>query len=243
MVGLAGAPAADDKGVPSLDPAIQRPSGVAVDKPGKRVRQRPAREPRASSGSTRRKARVSHFRTSAWPWSTGLPSRPTAICTFAMATGARSGGLQGLTAKGPSIFCRAPGKSSSRTGSRSTTAATSTSPSRIRARQGAYGSGGVWIVPAERRGEGLGAGSEADRDWIVGTRWAPTASRYYHGDLFVDQHRQGLVVRIPVLKDGSAGPIEAWKTLVEVPESLMAGFPTPVMPERPRPSTCTETST
>ena len=54
---------------------------------------------------------------------------------------------------------------------------------------------------------------------------------YYHGDLFVTNTDKGLVVRVPVEKDGNAGKVEVSKQLEEVTESPLAGSPLPIMPD------------
>jgi len=51
---------------------------------------------------------------------------------------------------------------------------------------------------------------------------------YYHGSLYVTNTEQGTVLQVPVWPDGSVGQPEPWTTLLEVPESRLAGFPIPV---------------
>jgi sugar lactone lactonase YvrE len=51
---------------------------------------------------------------------------------------------------------------------------------------------------------------------------------YYHGSLYVTNTELGTVLRVPVWPDGSVGQPEPWTTLLEVPESPLAGFPIPV---------------
>jgi len=95
-----------------------------------------------------------------------------------------------------------------------------------------YGQGGIWRIP---RG---GAAEIWVRDPLltgIGLMKNPPMGAngiaYYHGDLFVTNTDKKLVLRIPVEKDGSAGPLEMWTELVEVPESPLAGTPFPIMPD------------
>jgi sugar lactone lactonase YvrE len=85
------------------------------------------------------------------------------------------------------------------------------------------GPGGIWRIP---RGEGpelwlrdevltgTGALPPSTPVWIGANGIA-----YYHGNLFVTNTEKGTVMRIPVLRDGSAGVPDVW-ALQEVPESL-----------------------
>jgi len=196
MVGLAGAPAPTTR-VPSLDPLSNVPSGVAVDKPAT-CSSASAREPRRHLKYTK-EGTASHFADIAWPWSTACVS-PNGDLYVAMATGPDQGST-GLTAKGPSIFCRAPGKSSSRTGSRSTTR----QPLRHESYSGSAGAYGRAASDRPPKGEakvwvqdpkltGLDCGYPVGANGIA----------YYHGDLFVTNTDKGCRAD-PVLKDGSAG--------------------------------------
>src|SRR4030042_1330499 len=51
---------------------------------------------------------------------------------------------------------------------------------------------------------------------------------YYHGSLYVTNTELGTVLQVPVWPDGSVGQPEPWTTLLEVPESPLAGAPLPV---------------
>jgi len=93
-----------------------------------------------------------------------------------------------------------------------------------------WGMGGLWRIPR---------GGQAElclRDPLLtgtGVLKQPTPMgangiAYYHGDLYVTNSEKGTVVRIPVLPDGSLGLPEVWTTLLEVPESPLAGAPLPV---------------
>ena len=97
---------------------------------------------------------------------------------------------------------------------------------------GAYGPGGIWRIPAKGEPEvwvrddlltGFGA--------MLGFPVGANGIAYYHGDLFVTNTNKGLIVRIPVAEDGSAGQPAVWKSLEEVPESPLAGSPLPILPD------------
>jgi len=95
-----------------------------------------------------------------------------------------------------------------------------------------YGQGGIWRIPPR------GAAEIWVRDPLltgIGLFGNPPMGAngiaYYHGDLFVTNTDKKLVLRIPVEKDGSAGEVEVWKQLEEVPESPLAGTPFPIMPD------------
>ena len=93
-----------------------------------------------------------------------------------------------------------------------------------------YGAGGLWRITrggdveecfhgALFKGTGaLGFGVPVGANGIA----------YYHGTLYVTNTELGTVLRIPVWPDGSFGLPEVWTTLLEVPESPLAGFPIPV---------------
>jgi len=83
------------------------------------------------------------------------------------------------------------------------------------------GQGGIWRIPR---------GGEAElwlRDALLSGTGAlkqpvPIGANgiaYYHGNLYVTNTEKGTVMRIPILKDGSAGVPDVW-ALQEVPESL-----------------------
>jgi sugar lactone lactonase YvrE len=95
-----------------------------------------------------------------------------------------------------------------------------------------YGEGGIWRIPPR------GAAEVWVRDPLltgIGLFGNPPMGAngiaYYHGDLYVTNTDKGLVVRIPVEKDGSAGAPERWKQLEDVPESPLAGTAFPIMPD------------
>jgi sugar lactone lactonase YvrE len=85
-----------------------------------------------------------------------------------------------------------------------------------------FGRGGIWKVP--RRG--------AARLWLrddLLTGLGPTlfpfpvganGIAFYHGDLYVINTDQALVVRVPVCPNGQPGQPEVWKQVEDVPESI-----------------------
>lgn len=92
-----------------------------------------------------------------------------------------------------------------------------------------YGQGGIWRIPKGGEAElwlrsGLLTGIKVAA-YPVGAN----GIAFYHGHLYVTNTFPGRIVRIPVLPDGSAGDLEVWTTLQEVPESPLAGSPFPLM--------------
>jgi len=93
-----------------------------------------------------------------------------------------------------------------------------------------WGMGGLWRI---RRG---GQAELCLRDpiltgngyWKQPTPMGANGIAYYHGGLYVTNSEKGTVVRIPVRPDGSVGAPEDWTTLLDVPESPLAGAPLPV---------------
>ena len=93
-----------------------------------------------------------------------------------------------------------------------------------------YGPGGVWRIAPGGGAEpwvrhplltGIGA--------VLGYPVGANGIAFYHGDLYVANTDKGLVVRIPVLADGSPGEPEVWATLGPVAGSPLSASPTPVM--------------
>lgn len=97
---------------------------------------------------------------------------------------------------------------------------------------GQFGPGGIWRI----------AQGQAAELWLrdeLLTGLAPTVMPFplgangigfYHGDLYVANSDKGLVIRIPILQDSSAGTAEVWKTVEDIPESPMYQSPAfPVM--------------
>ena len=93
-----------------------------------------------------------------------------------------------------------------------------------------FGQGGIWRIP---RG---GTAELCLRDELLtGTgvlgNIVPIGANgiaYYRDSLYVTNTEKGTVLRIPVWPDGSLGLPELWTTLLEVPESPLAGAPLPV---------------
>jgi len=93
-----------------------------------------------------------------------------------------------------------------------------------------YGPGGIWRIPRGGQAElwlrdGLLTGIGAVMPYPIGVNGIVC----YHGDLYVTNTDKGLVVRIPVQKDGSAGVPVVWAMLQEVPESPLAWSALPLM--------------
>jgi len=93
-----------------------------------------------------------------------------------------------------------------------------------------YDEGGIWRIPRGGQAElwlqdGLLTGIGAVMPYPIGANGIV----YYHGDLYVTNTDKGLVVRIPVQKDGSAGVPVVWAMLQEVPESPLAWSALPLM--------------
>jgi sugar lactone lactonase YvrE len=95
-----------------------------------------------------------------------------------------------------------------------------------------YGPGGIWRVAPGGEAElwlrdplltGLG--------FVLGFPVGANGIAYYHGALYVANTDKGLLLRIPIEGDGTAGDIDVWKQLEDVPESPMLGSPFPVMPD------------
>ena len=84
-----------------------------------------------------------------------------------------------------------------------------------------------------RRGGAVGARHTADGVWASCPRapWAPNGIRGYHGDLYVTNTRQGNGGEGRGDPRRSAGPVELWKRVGEVPESPLAGSRFPIMPD------------
>ena len=97
---------------------------------------------------------------------------------------------------------------------------------------GNFEQGGIWRIPKG------GTAQLWLRDELL-TGLAPTVMPFpvgangigfYRDDLYVVNTDKGLVVRIPLLQDGSPGSPEVWKTVEDMPESTMYQSPAfPVM--------------
>ena len=95
---------------------------------------------------------------------------------------------------------------------------------------GQYGQGGIWRIARGGDPEvwlrhdlltGIGA--------VLGYPVGANGIACYHGDLYVANTDKGLVVRVPILVDGSPGQPEVWATLEEVEGSPLAGSGFPLM--------------
>jgi sugar lactone lactonase YvrE len=94
------------------------------------------------------------------------------------------------------------------------------------------GQGGIWRIARDGTvepwlrhplltGVGIGGNPPVGANGIA----------FLRGELFVANTDKGLVVRIPIEKDGSPGEPTAWKQVQDVPESALHGKPLPVMPD------------
>ncbi len=100
---------------------------------------------------------------------------------------------------------------------------------------GGFGMGGIWRIPKK--------GGSAElwlRDELLTGSFPPTIFPYpigangigfFHGELYVANSDQALLARVPVLPNGSPGPIEIWAHLQEVTESPFAGSIFPILPD------------
>lgn len=95
-----------------------------------------------------------------------------------------------------------------------------------------FGQGGIWCIPKNGiaqlwlRDELLTGLPPALFPYPVGAN----GIGFYNGDLYVANSDKGLVIRIPILQDGSPGLAEIWKTVEDVPESPFYQSPAfPVM--------------
>ncbi len=91
----------------------------------------------------------------------------------------------------------------------------------------AFGRGGIWRIPKR------GTAELWLRDDLL-TGLGPTLFPYpvgangiafYHGDLYVINTDQALVVRVPVRHNGQPGQPEVWQQVADVPESIFYGSP------------------
>jgi len=96
---------------------------------------------------------------------------------------------------------------------------------------GAYGQGGIWRIPPGEEAEMWVRHPLLTGVNILGYPIGANGVAFFHGDLYVTNTDKALILRIPVAQDGSAGEIELWKAVGEVPESPLAGAPLPVMPD------------
>jgi sugar lactone lactonase YvrE len=92
-----------------------------------------------------------------------------------------------------------------------------------------YGPGGIWRIARGGQAELWIRDPLLTGVNVVGYPVGANGIAFHRGYLYVTNTCPARVLRIPVLPDGSAGTIEVWATLVEVPESPLAGSPVPVM--------------
>jgi sugar lactone lactonase YvrE len=93
---------------------------------------------------------------------------------------------------------------------------------------GDYGQGGIWRIP--QRGEAelvlrddLLTGTGA----VLGFPMGANGIAYYRGNLYVANSDKGLIVKIPIKRNGELGQPGIWKVLEAIPEALppLAAFP------------------
>jgi sugar lactone lactonase YvrE len=93
----------------------------------------------------------------------------------------------------------------------------------------AYGPGGIWRIPRGGQAELWLQHPLLSGINVLGYPIGANGIAFFHGHLYVTNCAPGLVLRVPVWPDGSAGELEVWATLQEVPESPLAGSPIPLM--------------
>jgi sugar lactone lactonase YvrE len=93
----------------------------------------------------------------------------------------------------------------------------------------AYGQGGIWRIPRGGQAELWVRHQLLTGINILGYPIGANGIAFYHGHLYVTNCAPGLVLRIPLWPDGSAGVLEVWATLQEVPESPLSGSAFPLM--------------
>ncbi len=93
-----------------------------------------------------------------------------------------------------------------------------------------YGQGGIWRIPPNGEAElwlrddlltGVGA--------VLGYPVGANGIACYQGDLYVVNTDKGLLLRIPIRRDGGPGQPEVWAELQEIPGSPLAGSGFPVL--------------
>jgi len=92
-----------------------------------------------------------------------------------------------------------------------------------------YGQGGIWRIPPGGQAELWLRDALLTGIAVVGYPIGANGIAFSHGYLYLTNCAPGLVLRIPVWPDGSAGELEVWATLQEVPESPLAWSPLPLM--------------
>jgi sugar lactone lactonase YvrE len=238
MVGLAGTPMADHKEFPAVIQMFgDTPSGVAVDKPGNVYVS--VREPdtRNVIWKYTPDGKASFFANMGYGAVVyGLFATPDGdlyVAMMATAPGSnrgvyrvdRKGNAERLPGSEQIVFPN--GFAFDGRGNLYVTESFSLVP-------GGFGQGGIWrITPNGKVGVWL-RDPKLTGIGLLGNPPAPIGANgiaYYHGDLFVTNTDKKLVLRIPVEKDGSAGEVEVWKQLEEVPESPLAGSPLPIVPD------------
>lgn len=95
-----------------------------------------------------------------------------------------------------------------------------------------FGLGGIWrIAPGGEPSIWLRHALLTGTGAVLGAPVGANGVGVYHGDLYVANTDRNLIVRIPVLPDGSPGEPETWARLQEVSGSPLAGSRFPLMPD------------
>ncbi len=229
MAGLAGLPATAHAQFPAFIPVADTPSGVAVDKTGN-VYVSVREGVRGVIWKYTPDGMASFFADIGQAVIYGLAIRANGDVYAGMATGPdqgvyrvdRNGNVELLPGTGQIVLPN--GLAFDNRGNLYVTESYSGSA-------GAYGQGGVWRIPAGGEAEVWVRDPLLTGVGVVGFPLGANGIAYYHGDLYVTNTDKGLIVRIPVAEDGSAGQPGVWKRLEEVPESPLARSPLPILPD------------
>ncbi len=94
-----------------------------------------------------------------------------------------------------------------------------------------YGPGGIWRVPRGGNAELLMRHEllTGVPPHLLGFPAGANGISWHQGNLFVANTERAVVLKIPVLRDGSLAEPEVWAQVTQVPESVFEGGPFPVM--------------
>jgi sugar lactone lactonase YvrE len=231
MAGLAGAPAAAHAQFPVWIPMANTPSGIAVDKPGN-VYVSVREGDRGVIWKFTPNGTPSFFKDIGQATIYGLAVTANGEVYAALAAPGTERGIYRVDRKGNAE--RLPGTEGmilpnglafDDRGTLYVTESFSMSAA-------GYVEGGIWRIPPRGAAELWVRSPLLTGIGLFGNPpMGANGIAYYHGDLFVTNTDKKLVLRIPVEKDGSAGEVEVWKQLEEVPESPLAGSPLPILPD------------
>jgi sugar lactone lactonase YvrE len=229
--GLAGAPAGDHAQFPAFIPMANTPSGIAVDKPGN-VYVSVREGSRGVIWKYSPDGAQSFFSDVGQATIYGLAVTPNGDVYAAMAAPGPEKGVYRVDRRGNAELLPGTGQMVLPNGFAFDDRGNLYVTESFSLAATGYGQGGIWrIPPGGQAGVWL-------RDPLltgIGLMGNPPMGAngigYYHGDLYVTNTDKGLVVRIPVEQDGSAGTPELWKQLEDVPESPLKGSKLPIMPD------------